>query len=201
MQKKNFLSTKRMAKIAILAVIAFILMYFEFPLPIAPSFYKIDFSELPVLIGGFALGPMSAMMIELLKLLLKVMFKGSQTAYIGEFANLICGCALVCPAAFIYKRNKTKKQATWGLFVGSVCMVIVGYIANVYLIIPAYINICNFPEETIVSMGQAIVPAINSIETLALYCTTPFNMVKAALLSIISFFLYKRVSPLLKRED
>jgi len=200
MSEKRLLNTKNMAKIAILAVLAFILMYLEFPLPfIAPPFYKLDFSEVPVLIGGFAMGPLAAVLIEFIKILLKILFKGTTTAYVGELANFVCGCAMACPAAYVYFKNKHRKQAIKGLILGSICLVVVGFLLNVYVVIPAYINIAGYPEDAIIEMGQAIFPNIDSITKLVAYCTTPFNIIKALLLSLITILLYKRVSPLLHK--
>ena len=109
--------TKTMAKIAILGAVAFILMLFEFPLPVAPSFYKFDFSEVAVLIGAFALGPAAAAMIEAIKVLLNILFNGTITMGVGELANFLIGCALSVPAALIYQKNKSKKTAIKGMVV------------------------------------------------------------------------------------
>ena len=142
MTKKKLFTTKNLAKIAILSAIATVLMYFDFPLPfIAPPFYKIDFSEVAVLIGGFALGPMSAAVIEFMKILLNLLFTSTQTAFVGEISNFIVGCAFVVPAAIIYQRNKTKKGAITGLVVGALTMTVLGFFSNLFVVIPAYVNI------------------------------------------------------------
>jgi len=91
-------STKVLTRIAILSAVAFILMLFEFPLPFIPFFYKMDFSEAAVLIGGFAMGPGAAVVIEALKNLLYFWIHGSMTGGVGEIANFIVGCALCVPA-------------------------------------------------------------------------------------------------------
>ena len=199
MKKERFLTTARMTRIAILGACAFILMYFEIALPfIAPTFYKLDFSEIPVLIGGFALGPLSAVVIELIKILLKLLFKPTTTAFVGELANFLVGCAFAVPAALYYQKNRTRKGALISLLIGTLCMALAGFAVNLWLVIPAYVSIMHFPLEAIIGAGAAIVPVVDSVFMLVLCCTTPFNLIKGILLSILTFLLYKRISPFLK---
>ncbi|MDO5439135.1 MAG: ECF transporter S component [Erysipelotrichaceae bacterium] len=199
MKKERFLTTARMTRIAILGVCAFILMYFEIALPfIAPTFYKLDFSEIPVLIGGFALGPLSAVVIELIKILLKLLFKPTTTAFVGELANFLVGCAFAVPAALYYQKNRTKKGALFSLLIGTVCMALAGFAVNLWLVIPAYVSIMHFPLEAIIGAGAAIFPVVDSVFMLVLCCTTPFNLIKGILLSVLTVLLYKRISPFLK---
>ncbi|MBR3150392.1 MAG: ECF transporter S component [Erysipelotrichaceae bacterium] len=201
MKKERFLTTARMTRIAILGVCAFILMYFEFALPfIAPTFYKMDFSEIPVLIGGFALGPLSAVLIEFIKILLKLLFKPTTTAFVGELANFLVGCAFAVPAAMYYQKNRTRRGAMIALLIGVLCMAAAGFAINLWLVIPAYVSIMHFPLEAIIGAGQAIFPAVDSVFMLVLCCTTPFNLIKGVLLSVITVLLYKRVSPFLKQR-
>ena len=193
-------SIKTLAKIAIMAAIAVVIMLVSFPLPsIAPSFYKLDFSEVAVLIGSFALGPVAGIAIEALKILLNLVFNGTNTAFIGEFANFLMGCALVVPAGVIYQKNRTRKGAITGIIVGIVCMVIAGDLLNYFLLIPAYVSIAHFPLEAIIAAGTKIFPFINSTLSLVLVCVTLFNLVKGVLVGTITALVYKRVSPLLKK--
>ena len=196
---KKLLTTRNIAKIAILAAIAFILMLIEFPVPFAPSFYKLDFSEVAVLMGGFAMGPLAAVAIEGLKIVLELLFRGTVTMGVGELANFLVGCALCVPAAVIYKKNKTRKSALKGMLVGTICMVVVGVILNIYLLIPAYVAIANFPLTAIIEAGTKIFPAIHDVVSLALICVVPFNLVKGIAVALITTVLYKHVSPLLHR--
>ena len=193
-------SIKTLAKIAIMAAIAVVIMLVSFPLPsIAPSFYKLDFSEVAVLIGSFALGPVAGIAIEALKILLNLVFNGTNTAFIGEFANFLMGCALVVPAGVIYQKNRTRKGAITGIVVGIVCMVIAGDLLNYFLLIPAFVSIAHFPLEAIIAAGTKIFPFINSTLSLVLVCVTLFNLVKGVLVVTITALVYKRVSPLLKK--
>lgn len=165
-------------KIAVLGAIAFILMFIE--IPVIPMFpwLKMDLSEVPVLMGAFAFGPLAGISVEALKLLLHLMIKGTSTGGVGELANLLVGVALVVPAAFIYNRKKSKKTAILGMIIGTICMEVVGILANVYWLLPAY----GMRMESAQLMQYVTVGLI------------PFNGVKAILVSIITFILYKRVS-------
>ncbi len=199
MNNKQHFSTKEIAKIAILGAIAFVLMEFDFPLPVAPSFYKLDFSEVAVLVGGFAMGPVAGVTIEALKVILSTLFTGSSTMYVGEVANFLIGCAFVVPASLFYKKNKTKKSAIQGLALGTIVMTVFGVFVNFGILLPAYSYFYHLPLETIISMGQAIFPIINSTFTFALICVSLFNIIKGILVSIVTVLLYKHISPILHR--
>ncbi len=199
MNNKQHFSTKEIAKIAILGAIAFVLMEFDFPLPVAPSFYKLDFSEVAVLVGGFAMGPVAGVTIEALKVILSTLFTGSSTMYVGEVANFLIGCAFVVPASLFYKKNKTKKSAIQGLALGTIVMTVFGVFVNFGVLLPAYSYFYHLPLETIISMGQAIFPIINSTFTFALICVSLFNIIKGILVSIVTVLLYKHISPILHR--
>ncbi len=198
-KSSTIFNTKNIAKIAILGAIAGVLMLFEFPLPFAPSFYKFDFSEVAVLIGGFAMGPAAAAMIEGVKVLLNFLFNGTITMGVGEFASFVIGCALCVPASIIYRKDKTKENALKGMIVGTLCMTVTGVVLNYFVLIPAYVALANFPLEAIIGMGAAIFPFIDNTFKLVLACVTPFNLVKGIAVSICTLLLYKHVSPLLHR--
>lgn len=161
-------------KIALLSSMAVILMYFDFP--IIPTFpwLKLDFSEIPVLIGAFVFGPIAGIIIEGLKILLYLFIKGSQTGFVGELANFLIGISFVVPAAFIYRRSNSNKSVLLGMIVGMICMEIIGVIANIYLLIPAY--------------GISI-----DVKDYIIAGLIPFNGVKAILISISTIVLYKRL--------
>lgn len=192
-------TTSLLAKIAVLGAIAFVLMLFDFPLPFIPPFYKLDFSEVAVMIGGFALGWPSAIAIEALKIILKCLFKATDTAFIGEIASFLIGCAFAVPAAIIYGRHKTRSNAIKGLAVGSVCMIIIGLVLNALVLLPAYSYFYHMPMDALIGMGTKLVPMIKDRFTFVLFATTPFNIIKSALISVITILLYKRISPLLHR--
>jgi len=192
---KKLLSVKNMAKISILSVIAFILMQIELPLPIFPSFLKIDLSDLPALIGGFALGPAVGILIELFKNLMHL--TRTSTSGVGELANFLVGIALVVPASVIYFKNKTKKNAIIGLLVGTIMMGIVGGLFNYFILLPFYANVMKFPMDAIVNMGTIVNKNIVDIKTLVFYAIIPFNIFKSIIISVFTLLVYKRISKLL----
>lgn len=197
---KKHMNAQFVAKIAMLGALACIIMFFQFPVPFAPSFYQLDFSEVVVLIGGFALGPIAAIAIEAMKILLYMLLRGSLTMGIGELANFIIGCSFVLPCIGIYLRNKSKKQACLGLLCGSICMTIVAALINYFVLIPAYAFFMApaLTTEMIIDMGHTINANINGLYMLILLCIVPFNLLKAGLVSVIIFFSYKKLSMLLK---
>ena len=185
------------AKVAILSAMSAVLMLFEFPLPfLAPSFYELDFSEVPALIGGFALGPLAGVVIEAIKILLNFILNGSITGGVGELSNFVLGVAFVLPAALIYKQNKTKKSAFVGLLAGGLTMVILSCFSNAFVMIPLYSKM--MPLEAIIAQAAAIWPVIDNTFKFVLLCVVPFNIVKAILVIAVTMLLYKRLSPILK---
>lgn len=196
---KSIFSTRSIAKCAVLSAIAFILMFFDFPLPFAPSFYQLDFSELPVMLGAFAMGPLAGVVIEGVKVLLNVLFSGSDTAYVGEFANFLIGVSFVVPAALIYARHKTRKTAILGMVAGTLCMTLIGCLLNYFILLPMYSTLYQVPMEAIIGMGQALIPLIKDTFTFVCLAVVPFNIVKGIVISLITTLVYKHVSPLLHR--
>ncbi|MGN0335718.1 MAG: ECF transporter S component [Lachnospiraceae bacterium] len=191
--------TRKLVEIAMLGAVSAILMFFEFPLPfIAPSFYEMDLSEVPVLIGAFALGPAAGATIELLKVLLKLLIKGTTTAFVGDLANFLVGCAFVMPAALIYKYKKSKKNALIGMAAGTVIMAAVGCFINAYILLPTYAAAFGMPIEAFIEMGTAINANITNIFTFVILAVAPFNLIKGLVISLITLFIYKYISPILK---
>ncbi len=187
------LNAKTIAQIAMLSAIAAILMLFEIPLWFAPPFYQIDFSEVPVLIGGFAMGPIAGVLIELVKNLLKVAVTGTATGGVGELANFAIGCAFVLPSAIYYRRNKTKKDAAISLIIGTISMTVIGCIINAYILLPFYANALGMPIDAIIEMGTKVNSSITSLNTFIMLAVAPFNLVKGVLVSIITFLIYKKI--------
>ena len=195
--KTKLFTLHNMTKIAILTAISAIVMLFEFPLPFAPSFYELDLSEAVILMGGFAMGPLAAAIMALLKNLLNLLLNGTITAGVGELANFVMGCALVVPASLIYKYRKTLKGAIIGLVTGTLSLVVIGCIMNYFVMIPAYVALAHFPLEAILSMGAEANGMVNSLGTLVLFAVAPFNLVKGVACSLINLLLYKRLSKIL----
>lgn len=192
-------SAKVIAKVGVLSAVATVLMLFDFPLWFTPNFYQLDFSEVPVLLGAFALGPAAGAAIELVKILINFVLNGTDTGGVGELANFIIGCSLVIPAGFIYKHNKSYKTAIIGFIAGTLAMAIAGAFMNYYLLLPVYSKVYGAPVQAFIEMGKAINPAITDLKTFVLYAVVPFNVFKGIVVSAAVLLIYKRISPILHK--
>lgn len=186
--------TRRLTSLAMCGALAAVLHIFDFPLPfLAPGFYKLDFSELPVLLCAFYLGPTAGVACEALKILLKLLLKGTSTAFVGDFANFVVGCMLVLPAAAVYLRHRSRKGAVWGLVLGTGVMTLFGSVFNALYLLPKFAQLYGMPLEAIVASGTAINPWIHSVWSLVLLAVAPLNLIKGALVSVLTLLLYKKV--------
>lgn len=191
--------TRKLVEIGMLGAIATVLMLFEFPIPfIAPPFYELDFSEVPVLVGAFALGPMAGATIELVKILINLLINGTATAFVGEIGNYLLGCSFIIPAALIYKKHKTKKNALIAMVIGTIVMTVFGCFLNAYVLLPTYATAFGMPIDAIVGMGSAINANINDVMTFVIIAVAPFNIIKGIIVSVITLLIYKHISPILK---
>lgn len=189
---------RTIVQVGMLAAIAVVLMLFEIPLPFAPSFYEIDFSEVPVMIGTFAMGPLAGAAIELVKILLNFFINGTTTAGVGEVANFLIGCALVVPAGIIYRRKRTRKGAIIGMAAGTVFMTLLGCVLNAYVLLPTYAAAFQLPIDSLVAMGTAVNGSITDLFTFVAFAVAPFNILKGVLVSLIVFLIYKKISPVFR---
>ncbi len=194
-RKPGFLSTRDMAAIAVLAAVASVLFLWEIPLIPAVPFYKLDFSNLPVLLGTFSMGPLAGTLVLGLKSLIGVLHSSSQG--VGELADFLVGLAMVLPAGLLYRQNKTRKGALLGMAVGAVAATALGVLANVYLLIPFFSAVYRMPVEQILAMGQQVFPSIDSLWKFVLFITAPFNLVKWTAICVLGTLMYKPLSPLL----
>lgn len=198
MNKERTLGTRGITTIGMLGAVAAVLMLFEIPLPFAPSFYEIDLSEVPVLIGTFAMGPIAGAFVELVKIILNFVINGTMTAGVGELANFCLGCAFCVPAGVIYRRRKTRKRAVIGLVTGTAVMTFVGCFINAYIMLPAYAKAFSIPLDTIVSMGSEVNGSITDLFTFVMFAVVPFNLLKGIMVSAIVLLIYKKISPIIK---
>ena len=194
-------STHYITYTAIFAAMAGVLMTVEIPLFFAPSFYQLDLSELPVLICTFYLGPAAGVTAELVKVLVKLLIKGTSSAFVGDLANFIVGCSFVLPASVLYHSRPGKKSALIGMAVGTLVLTVFGSFFNALSLIPKFAELYGMPLEAIISMGSEVNSSINSLSTLVLFAVVPFNLLKGVVVSLITYLLYKRISPLLHRGD
>ena len=198
-QKRTVTPARRVCLIGICAAIAAVLHMLDFPLLlIAPEFYKLDFSELPVLLCGFYLGPSATVVCEGVKILLKLLLKGTSTAFVGDLANFVVGCSFILPATTLYHRFKTKKGAIAGMVTGTVVMAAFGSFFNAVYLLPAFSALYGLPLEQLVAMGTAVNGMINSVSTLVFFAVVPFNLLKGLIVSVLTTLLYKRMERLLR---
>lgn len=195
---ERILSTKTVVLVGMLAAVATILMLFEIPVGFAPEFYKLDLSELPALIAGFAYGPVAGIMVEFVKIILKTLIKGTSTAFVGELANFVIGCGLILPASVIYRFKKTKKNALIACIVGTLVITIIGPLFNAVYLLPAFSKLYGMPMDAIIGMGTAVNPAINSVEALVIFSVLPLNLLKGAIDCALTMAIYKPLSRILK---
>ena len=189
--RKN-LSVQYLTRISVLTALASILFLIEIPVV---AFYKLDLSNLPVLLGAFSMGPVPGLIILLLKSLIGMLHSSSM--YVGEMADFIMGAAFVLPAALIYRRHKTRNTALIGMAVGTVVMIVVAVLVNWKIMIPFYMTAYGMPMEAVVGMATKAVPFVDTEWKLLLCVTAPFNLLKGVVLSALTFVLYKHLSPLL----
>lgn len=202
-QKKNgstekILTTRKIAMIGMFSAVAGILMLLEIPMPFAPSFYKIDPSELPVLICGFAFGPVAGVLTEFIKIIIKLFFKPTSTAFVGELANFCVGCSMILPATIIYHVKKKKTTAVIGCGVGTLTMTIFGTLFNAVYLLPTFAVMYHMPLEGLIGMGTALNANVTDVFTFVAFCVAPLNLIKGAAVSVLTFVLYKPLSPILK---
>ncbi len=191
-KRKPILTTRDLTTVAVLAAISAVLFMNEIPVVL---FYKLDLSHLPVLLGTFAMGPIPGTLILLVKSLLGLLHSTSQG--VGELADFLMGFAMLLPAGLLYRHEKSRKSAILGMAVGTIIATLVAVLVNLYIMIPFYGVASGMPVEAIVSMGTAIIPAVDSAWKFVLLITAPFNLLKWILISVLAGLTYKPLSPIL----
>ena len=194
-EKRQVTPARRVSIIGICAAIATVLHVLDFPLVfLAPEFYKLDFSELPVLLCGFYLGPSATVICEGVKILLKLLVKGTSTAFVGDFANFVVGCSFVLPATIWYHAHKSKHSAVIGLVLGTISMTVLGTAFNAVYLLPKFAELYGIPLDSIIAMGAQINGSIHNVATFVMLCVAPLNLVKGSVVSALTMLLYKRVA-------
>jgi len=190
-------NTRKITVTGMLSAVAFLLMFIEFPIPIMPPFIKLDISDLPAVLGTFAIGPLAGVAIELIKNILHIIIKGTSSACVGELSNFLLGCAMVVPAGIIYKNNKTRKSALIGSIVGCIVMALICLPINYYVVYPAYVKFYGLPLEAIIGMYQKINPNVDGLLSCLLVFNVPFTFAKGLIDVVICYLIYKPLSPVL----
>lgn len=181
---------------ALLSALALIFMYLDFPLPLFPSFLKLDISDLPALVASFFYGPGTGVLVELVKNILHLTV--TTTAGVGELGNFLVGAAFVAPAGVLYRRDRTKAGARRGLVAGTIFLALAGGAANYFILLPFYSKI--IPMEQIIAMSAAAIPAIHDTLSLVLFGVVPFNLFKGTIVSLLTLQLYKKFAQIMRRE-
>lgn len=195
---KKVLTTKNLTMIAMLSAIAAVLMIFEIQLPFSPSFVKFDFSDLPVMLGGFLIGPFAGGIIAFMKILLHFLLKGTTSFFVGDLSNLLLTLSFVLPASFIYQQKKTKKTAIQGLLVSIICTSLLAIIFNLFLIFPLYLKVLNLKMVDLINMIHVVNPLVKDVFTMIVFSLLPFNLFKYSIVLMITMLSYKKLSILFK---
>ncbi len=183
--------TNTLVKVAIMSAVAFVVMLIETP-PLFSTFLRMDFSDIVAVIAGFALGPLAGVAVQLTKNVLHLMM--STTSGVGELGNFIVGGTFVFVAAYIYHQNKSRKQAIIGLTAASLAMVVVAVLANVVILLPLYASVLGFKTEMVIELTSKVNPLVSDVTSFALFAIAPFNLIKALLVSFVTFVIYKKIS-------
>ncbi len=188
--------TRLIAGCGMLIAVAVVLQYIEISIPIIPSFIKLDFSDLPELIGAFAYGPVAGIIIALTKNLIHMAV--SQSGFVGELSNFLLGAVFAGVAGLIYKHNKTKKNALIAGVIASIAMAVVSLPSNYFLIYPLYYSVLGFPEEAVFGMYKALLPSVKNMVECLLIFNVPFTFVKGLISVAITMLVYQPLRPVLK---
>lgn len=198
-KKEKVLSVRKLVVIALFSAISVILMLLDFSVPFAPSFLKLDISDLPAVLGGFMMGPVAGILIALLKNVLEILFRGTSTAFVGELANFAGAAVMVLASGLVYHFKKGKVGAAISLLVGTLLTTLAFTLIDYYVIFPMYVTLYGMPMKAIIGMGTAINPHITNLFTMMVWCVAPFNILKYGIVSVITFFTYKRLKNVLFR--
>ena len=195
---KKVLTTKNLTMIAMFSAISAVLMVFEIQLPFSPSFVKFDFSDLPVMLGGFLIGPFAGGIIAFMKILLHFLLNGTTSFFVGDLSHLLLTLSFVLPASFIYQQKKTKKTAIQGLLVSIICTSLLAIIFNLFLIFPLYLKVLNLKMVDLINMIHVVNPLVKDVFTMIVFSLLPFNLFKYSIVSMITMLSYKKLSILFK---
>lgn len=193
MNKKRF-SPRNLAMVGMLSAVSFILMFLQFSIPVMPSFIKLDISELPALLGAFAMGPVEGVMICLIKNLIHLV--RTSTGGVGELSNFLLGAVFVFVAGFIYQKKKTRTGAIIASVSGALAMAVFSVASNYFLVYPFYTNF--MPMEAIIGAYQLINPKVENLLQALIWFNMPFVFCKGMLDVLITFLIYKPLSPIIK---
>lgn len=195
---KKETNVRTMIFVAMLGVVSTILMTFNFSIPLAPGFLKFDIAEIPALFAGFFIGPVGGIGVIMVKIVIKIITQGTDTAFVGEMMNVMGSVCFVLPASLIYRWKHTKKGAVIGMTVSSILVSIAFIFINMYIAFPLYSKLYGMPMDAIIGMGTAVNPHINNLMTLMLFSVFPFNLIKHGVTLALTYLIYKRAGNTLR---
>lgn len=193
------MKTKKLVMAALLGALAAILMVLDFNVPLAPNFIKFDFSDFPVLIGGFVFGPATGVVIAFLKIVLNLLFKPTTTMFVGEASNFLLSVCYMGVACLYYRNHRTKKGAVIGMLLATVATSVLAIFSNILVMFPMYAKLFGMSMQQIVGMVSAVNPFVKDITTMVIASLVPFNLFKYGVISIITFVSYKKIEVILKK--
>ena len=191
------ISVRKLTGTAMLSAIAYVLMFLDFSVPFMPSFIKMDLSELPALIGAFAYGPVAGVVICLVKNVIHLMI--TTTGGVGELSNFLLGASFVLVSGGVYRFKKSRKGALIGSVLGAFVMGMFSIISNYFLVYPIYYNF--MPQDAILAAYQLIFSGVKNILQCLIVFNAPFTFIKGMISVVITFIIYKRISPILKGNE
>lgn len=192
------MKTKKLVMAALLGALAAILMVLDFNVPLAPGFIKFDFSDFPVLIGGFVFGPLTGVLIAFLKIVLNLLFKPTTTMFVGEASNFLLSVCYMGVACLFYRKHRTKKGAVIGMVLATVTTSLFAIASNILVMFPMYAKLFGMSMEQIVGMVSAVNPFVKDVTTMVIASLVPFNLFKYGVISLITFISYKKIEVILK---
>lgn len=190
--------TRTITYTALFAAVATVLMFFDFPLPLMPPFLKLDFSGVPIMLCAFMFGPVPALLATAVKDLIQMLF--STSAGVGPLADFLILGSFAVTAGLLYRRKHTRRGAVIGCAVSTAVMVVVGMIANKYILIPFYIKAMGMPLDVILALCAKVNPLIGDMNTYIIFGAGGFTLFKGILISAITFVLYKRLHRVIGRD-
>lgn len=193
------MKTKKLVMEALLGALAAILMVLDFNVPLAPGFIKFDFSDFPVLIGGFVFGPLTGVLIAFLKIVLNLLFKPTTTMFVGEASNFLLSVCYMGVACLFYRKHRTKKGAVIGMALATVTTSLFAIASNILVMFPMYAKLFGMSMEQIVGMVSAVNPFVKDVTTMVIASLVPFNLFKYGVISLITFISYKKIEVILKK--
>ncbi len=201
-KKKRINPVKFISITGIFAAIS-VLLYVvipDFGLGFTPPWLKVHLDEIPMFLAGYMYGPLSAIMVDLVKTLIKLPM--TTTAAVGELGDFVFSLIFVIPAVILYEKRRKLSSVFIGVGISTLAHIVFAMIFNVYVLVPFYSNVMGYPLVALETMCSKIVPAVsgeNWVWMYALIMVAPMNLIKDAIVFVVVLLLYKRLHLLINR--